>query len=169
MEPDPDSGVTLQHISMKKLLALAVLAAALPIAALAAAPAPENAAPAADTHAKGTAPLHISHGQTINIKDYLVPGKITVFDFYSEYCPPCRRLSPLLVKLHEGRADVAVVKVDINRPGVAQIDWASPVAQQFGLESIPHLKVYNADGTLNSEGDAARELVVGWIMALDKS
>jgi len=121
------------------------------------------AATAADTHVKGPEPVHISQGQTVTLADYLVPGKITVFDFYSEFCPPCRAIGPRLVKLHQTRDDIAVVKVDINRPGVRGIDWQSPVARQFGLESIPHFKVYGPDGKLQAEGDPAYEMVAGWL------
>jgi len=111
--------------------------------------------------------MHISHGQTIVLKDYLVPDKTTIFDFYSEYCPPCRALSPLLEQLHKERADIAVVKVDINRPSVVGIDWDSPVAREFGLDLIPHLEVYSPSGVLQSQGDDARTLVIGWIQALN--
>jgi len=80
-----------------------------------------------------------------------VPGKTTVFDFTSEYCPPCCGYAEPLHKLHADRADIAVVKVDINRPGVKGIDWKSPVAKQFALHSIPHFKVYGPDGKLIAE------------------
>jgi len=114
-------------------------------------------------HVKGDAPLTISHGETIKLEDYLVPGKTTVFDFYSQYCPPCRALSPHMEKLHHDRPDVAVVEIDINQPGVKGIDWQSPVARQFGLQSIPDLRVYGPDGKLVADGDAARDLVTGWM------
>ncbi len=146
---------------MKKipvLLALA-LAAILPARA-------DDAA--ASQHTKGPLPIHISHGEAIAIKDYLVTGKTTVFDFYSEYCPPCRALGPFLEQLHKGREDIAVVKVDINRPGVEGIDWPSPVAKEFGLDSIPHLEVYAPDGTLRAKDDDARNMVISWIEALPK-
>ena len=112
---------------------------------------------------KAAVPLHISHGTVIKLADYLVPGKTTVFDFYSEFCPPCMILSPKLEKLHKDRADISVVKVDINRPGIRGIDWQSPVAQEFGLQSIPHLTVYGPDGAVKADGDAAYDLVLGWI------
>jgi len=118
---------------------------------------------AEDTHVKNAEPAHISRGATVTLADYLVPGKTTIFDFYSEYCPPCRAISPRLVQLHQKRDDVAVVKVDINRPGVKGIDWQSPVARQFQLESVPHFKVYGPDGALKAEGDAAYEMVAGWL------
>ncbi len=118
---------------------------------------------AAENHEKGAEPAHISKGQTVTLADYLVPGKITVFDFYSEFCPPCRAISPRLVKLHQTRDDIAVVKVDINRPGVRGIDWQSPVARQYSLESVPHFKVFGPDGKLQAEGDPAYEMVLGWL------
>lgn len=114
-------------------------------------------------HTKGPEPLQVSHGETIKLEDYLVTGKTTVIDFYSHYCPPCMALAPLLVKLHQSRSDLAVVEVDINRPGVSGIDWASPVAGQYKLESIPSLLIYGPDGTVIASGDKAREMVIDWI------
>ena len=108
---------------------------------------------------KGSEPAHVSMGQTINLAEVLVPGKTTVVDFTSKYCPPCQFYNEPLVKLHSQRNDIAVVKVDINRPDVRGIDWKSPVAQQFKLQSIPHFKVFGPDGKLIAEdipgGDSA--------------
>ena len=124
-----------------------------------------GAAAAADAPTKGPEPTTISKGQEVQLQDYAVPGKTTIFDFYSEYCPPCRAIAPLVKKLHEVRADIAVVEVDINRPGVEGIDWKSPVAKEFQLDSIPHFKIYGPDGKLVSEGDPARSKVVDWLQA----
>ena len=114
---------------------------------------------------KGAEPITISKGQEVQLSAYAVPGKTTVFDFYSEYCPPCRAIAPLVKKLHEARADIAVVEVDINRPGIEGIDWKSPVAKEFQLDSIPHFKIYGPDGKLMSEGEPARSKVVDWLQA----
>lgn len=136
---------------------------ALVLAVLAAAPLALMAADSQDTHAKGPKPLHISQGKEVKLSDYLVPGKTTIFDFYSMYCPPCRAISPKLEKLHETHEDIAVVKVDINRPGTVGIDWESPVARQYDLRSIPHFKVFGPDGKLRAEGDPAYEMVSGML------
>lgn len=104
-------------------------------------------------------PQRIAHGSVVNIRDYLVPGKTVVFDFTSEYCPPCRAIAPSLHKLHATRDDIVVVEVDLNRPGVKGIDWGSPVAQQYGMNSIPHFKVFGPDGQLQAEGNEASSLV----------
>jgi thiol-disulfide isomerase/thioredoxin len=118
--------------------------------------------PAAEIHQKGPRALVISYGQKVKLADYLVPGKITVFDFYSEYCPTCRSIAPGIEKLHESREDIAVVLVNINRPGVKDIDWQSPVAKQYDLPSTPHLKVFGPDGKLVAEGRPAYQMVTGW-------
>lgn len=117
----------------------------------------------AEGAAKPAVPAHISHGSEINLKDQLVAGKTTIFDFYSDYCPPCRELAPQLEKLHRARADLAVVKVDINRPGTKGIDWRSPVARQYDLNSIPHLVIFGPDGRKLAEGDEAWAMVDRWL------
>lgn len=117
---------------------------------------------AAAIHEKGPKPLVISNGQKVQLADFMVPGKTTVFDFYSGYCPTCRSIAGDMEKLHESREDIAVVLVNINRPGVKEIDWKSPVSRQYDLPSTPQLKVYGPDGKLVAEGRAAYQMVTGW-------
>ena len=117
---------------------------------------------AAGIHEKGPDPLVISNGQTVDLADYLVPGKTTVFDFYSEYCPTCRSIAPDLRRLHAGRPDLVVVLVNVNRPGIKTIDWQSPVAKQYSLPSTPQLQVFGPDGKMLAEGKPAYRLVTGW-------
>jgi thiol-disulfide isomerase/thioredoxin len=141
---------------MKRILILAALLATALVAGAA-----ERTKPAK--------PERVAHGSTIVLADLLVPGKTVVFDFTSEYCPPCRAFAPRLHALHASRPDIVVIEVDINRPETKGIDWRSPVAQQFNLRSIPHLKVYGPDGKLLAEDgpgeNKARELVEGWMAA----
>lgn len=112
---------------------------------------------------KGEQPLKVSHGAEVQITDYLVKGKTTIVDFTSNYCPPCRAISPRLDELHKSRDDIAVVKVDINRPDVKGIDWESPVVKQYSIRSVPHFKVFDADGKLVAEGRQASEMVYGMV------
>src|SRR5687768_13823709 len=150
---------------MNRLIVAALAAlVALPLSSIA----PRAFAAAAQAAAqKGPKPLHVSKGSQVTLTDYLIPGKTTVFDFYSDYCPPCVQVAPLLDKLHQTREDIVVVKVDINRPGVKRIDFSSPVAQQYRLQAIPHFKVYGPDGKLMAEDGPnsakARQLVMSWI------
>jgi thiol-disulfide isomerase/thioredoxin len=85
----------------------------------------------------------------------LQKGKITVVDFYSDYCPPCRQISPLLTKLDKQRQDLVVLAVDINRKEVKGIDFYSPLARQYNLQFVPYFRIYNADGKLTAEGQEA--------------
>lgn len=118
---------------------------------------------AEDHHEKGEAPIKIAHGAEVSLADYVVPGKTTVFDFTSKYCPPCQAISPRLDELHKKRDDIAVVKIDINRAEAKKIDWESPVAKQYGIHSIPQFKIYGPDGKLVAEGDAAKKKVMAWL------
>lgn len=117
---------------------------------------------AAAVHAKSAQPLVISNGQQVALSDYLVPGKTTIFDFYSDYCPTCRSIAPDVRRLHATRPDIAVVLVNVNRPGIKAIDWQSPVVKQYHLPSTPQLKVFGPDGRLVAEGKPAYQLVTGW-------
>jgi thiol-disulfide isomerase/thioredoxin len=92
----------------------------------------------------------ISRGEQVALTDHTVAGKLTLFDFYADWCGPCRALEPSVVRLAEGHPDrLAVRKVDIS-------NWNTPVAAQYGIRSIPHLKLFGPDGGLIVEGDAHR-------------
>jgi thiol-disulfide isomerase/thioredoxin len=108
-------------------------------------------------------PQRIAFGEEVDIHDYLVAGKTVIFDFTSRFCGPCEAIAPYLHKLNASRDDIVVVEVDINRKDFRGIDWRSPVATQYGMNSVPFFKVYGPDKKLVAEGDEARELVIGWL------
>ncbi len=102
-------------------------------------------------------------GERVSIDDHVVAGKYTVFDFYSDGCPPCRRIAPLLERLPSAKPEIVLRRVDINRRGSGGIDWASPVVQQYSLRSVPYFVVYDPSGRKSAEGDAARSMVSRWL------
>jgi thiol-disulfide isomerase/thioredoxin len=122
------------------------------------------------TNTKLGEPRRVAHGAEIQLTDYLVSGKTVIFDFTSEYCAPCQMYDQPLTVLHQKRDDIVVVKVDINRPGVKGIDWKSPVAQQYKMDSIPRFKIFGPDGKLVAEDvgadKPARKMVNAWCEAL---
>ncbi len=105
----------------------------------------------------------LSHGAEIDVKNYSTTGRYTIIDFFSDDCPACVQLSPELERLDLERRDVVLVKVDVDRPGTRGIDWGSPVARQYDLHALPHLRIYGKDGQLELEGDAAIERALTWI------
>jgi thiol-disulfide isomerase/thioredoxin len=127
-------------------------------------PIPKTSAPASD----GVAGLEFSPGEVINsgspgeemnIESFVQKGKTTIFDFYSDYCGSCRKISPLLEELDRKRDDIVVLKVDINRPGRSGIDWGSPVVRQYRIKSVPFFMIYDTSGRRTHEGRAANSEV----------
>ena len=108
----------------------------------------------------GEAANKANPGENLEISSVLAKGHTTIVDFYSAYCPPCMKLSPLLEQLGEKRPDLRIVKVDINRTGIKGIDWGSPLAKQFSLKSIPHFKIFDGNGKMLAEGEAAFKQVM---------
>jgi len=80
----------------------------------------------------------ISHGAQVDIKQHLVPGSITVIDFYADWCGPCRQLSPNLEQMARSDPEVALCKIDI-------VNWKTAVVQQFNIHSIPQVNVCGRD------------------------
>jgi thiol-disulfide isomerase/thioredoxin len=92
----------------------------------------------------------ISQGREVVLEQHLVPGKLVVFDFFAEWCAPCRVVTPRLERLAAQHPDrLALRKIDV-------IDWESPVARQHRLGSLPYLVLYGADGQRLVAGDANR-------------
>lgn len=99
-------------------------------------------------------------GQEIDIVRFVQSKKTTIFDFFSEYCGPCQRISPLLKRLDLMRKDIIIHQVDINRPGIRGIDWGSPLARQYNLRSVPYFMIYDPSGNLTHRGQEAYDEVM---------
>ena len=80
-----------------------------------------------------------SPGSEVDLEKYIYPGKITIVDFYADWCGPCRQIGPYLEKLHNEREDIIVRKVNIDK-------WGSPVCKQFNINSVPSFLIYNEKG-----------------------
>ena len=86
-----------------------------------------------------------SHGEAIEISQHLAPGKITVFDYYADWCGPCYLLTPKLERLLLKYENLALRQVDIS-------DWESDAAKQateeFDLPGLPYVRIYGPKGKL---------------------
>ena len=102
-------------------------------------------------------------GQTLDVNSLVVQGKTTLIDFHSPFCPPCVQLAPIMAKLAAKRPDLAIKKVDINRPEVQGIDWRSPLAQQYQIRQVPYFMIFNPQGQPVAQGREATEMVERWL------
>ena len=105
----------------------------------------------------------ISRGDEVDIEDYLIEGQIVVFDFFSPYCPTFAQIGPTIEGLARQRDEIALVRVNINRPDVEGIDLDSPVAQKYEIEALPYFKIYDAEGNLQAEGEEAEATLIQWL------
>jgi len=62
-------------------------------------------------------------------------------DFYADWCPPCRRLTPLLEKLSkELDGQLKIVKLDVDN---------TSLAPQFGVMNIPTMILFKNGQEVN--------------------
>lgn len=101
-------------------------------------------------------------GEALELRAILSKDRTTLVEFYSDQCPPCREMEPVLEYLAEQNRELAIRRVDIDRRGHTGIDFDSPVAEQFGVHSVPGFHVYAPGGRLVAHGDAARAQVQQW-------
>jgi thioredoxin 1 len=102
-------------------------------------------------------------GQTLVLKRLATKGKTTLIDFYSPFCPPCLRLAPVMDQLAQRRPDLAIKRVNINRPEVRGIDWQSPLAKQYQIRQVPYFVILSPKGKLVAQGRDAVDQVRRWL------
>ena len=78
----------------------------------------------------------IQHADDTTFGNLVLKSDVPVLvDFYADWCGPCRQLATLLEELAAETASVKIVKVNV--------DDSPALAQQYGVDSIPSLKVFN--------------------------
>lgn len=77
------------------------------------------------------------------LEPHLAKGKVTLVDFYADWCAPCRKVDLHTFVLLNTRDDVALRKLNV-------VSWDSPVARRYlaSAPTLPFVLVYGRDGKL---------------------
>ena len=81
----------------------------------------------------------ITGGGKVDLKKHLVKGYVVVFDFYADWCGPCKAVAPELKKLAEDNNDIILRKIDI-------INWNTAVVKQHNIRSVPNIWIFDKNG-----------------------
>jgi peroxiredoxin len=93
-------------------------------------------------------------GKALHLSKILVPGRMTVLDFSSVHCPACMMMHRQYNALAAQMPDWKFYTVDVDRPFSQEIDFTSPVCQQFAIKTLPYFIIYNGT-TKEAEGKQA--------------
>jgi thioredoxin 1 len=134
---------------------LAAALTALSLGACASAPAPPDPAgpaasgpaasgPAAGPQSAGEEQFQLANasGELIPVEQVLVPGKVTVIDFYADWCAPCKVLEKKLKTEIHDEPRIAVRKIDVGKVE------ADVIIARYGVKNLPHVRIYGPDGRL---------------------
>ena len=75
-------------------------------------------------------------GAMVDVAAALVPGSVTVVDFWSESCGACIVVAGMLAVQTANEPRVVVRKVDVG-------DGFTPVAKAYDIGALPHFKIYD--------------------------
>ena len=111
--------------------------------------------PSGDTKQKGSLPKPYGRplntpGLDYNFQPYLTQGRVSIVYFYADWCPACRQLNPMMDEINKQIPDMQVLFMNIG-------EWNTPVAQQYGVTSVPYLMIYDKSGSLVASGREARD------------
>lgn len=115
----------------------------------------------------------------VKLSDYVGKGKYILVDFWSPWCPPCKKEIPniknVYEKYHSDKFDVLSVAVweesrgmnwknTIDTAAVLGITWNQinnghqEPADLYGIDGIPHVILFGPDGTIVKRGLRGEEL-----------
>lgn len=69
----------------------------------------------------------------IDINETIKTNDKVIFDFYADWCGPCKMMDPIFESI-EKTTDIKVVKVDVEEE--------ADLAQLFGVSSVPTMFLY---------------------------
>jgi thioredoxin 1 len=70
-----------------------------------------------------------------NFNEIINSSKLTLVDFYADWCSPCKALAPILKEVSQEAGDrVRVIKIDVDKNNL--------VAGKYQIQSVPTLILF---------------------------
>jgi len=63
------------------------------------------------------------------------PGRVVVIDFHADWCPPCKKLGPILDEIARENQGLVLV-------GKVNVDQCREIAQREGVQGIPDVRIF---------------------------
>lgn len=94
----------------------------------------------------------ISKGKVVDLLPHISKTGYTVFDFYADWCAPCKKLNESLLEMKAVYGEkLHVVKLDL-------VDWKSELAVHHQIADLPYLMVYDQNQKLLNKGPSNQVL-----------
>lgn len=75
-------------------------------------------------------------GVAVDIDDHVMPGFVTVVDFWADHCGACVVVSGMLAVQTASEDRILIRKIDVG-------DGFTPVAEAYEIGALPHFRIYD--------------------------
>lgn len=80
-------------------------------------------------------------GVVVSMDEVLVPGSVTVIEFYADWCGACKIIEKKLLTHIDDEPRIVLRKINID-------DDQSAVAKKYDVGALPHVRIFDGKGKL---------------------